>query len=349
MIFSLFRKPPQAPLVAALHARIDAAVREPALYLRLNVPDTAEGRFETLALHMVLVLRTLRRLPPPAEDVAQDVVDSFFRQLDASLREMGVGDMGVPKRMKKLAQAFYGRAAAYDAALDSGDPDRVANVLAEAFGQSPEALRGLARYALAAEAALAGLSLDDLLGAGPRFPAPAELAEEVAQLTPESVGPLSRTVSVRHLPPEGLEVTVEPTPDERAALAKDLKLLAIHALEGRLRLTGTPERVHVEGAVRARVTQTCVVTLEDFEDSIEEEVEVDFAPGASAAGEAGADDEPPDEIAGGHVDLGALTAEFLALGLDPYPRKPGAEFSFEGQGDEAESPFAALRKLKPSG
>ena len=98
-------------------------------------------------------------------------------------------------------------------------------------------------------------------------------------MTPESVGPLSRPVSVRHLPPEGLEVAVEATPEERAALAKDFKLEAIHALEGRFRLTGTAERVHVEGVVTARVGQICVVTLEPFDDVIEEEVKVDFAGG----------------------------------------------------------------------
>jgi Large ribosomal RNA subunit accumulation protein YceD len=169
-------------------------------------------------------------------------------------------------------------------------------------------------------------------------------------MTPESVGPLSRPISVQHLPPEGLEVTVEATPEERAALAKDFKLPAIHALAGRFRLSGTPKRVHVDGVVEARVTQVCVVTLETFDDSIEETVEVDFAApraGSSGGGPEGLQYEPPDEIAGGHIDLGALTAEFLALGLDPYPRKPGAEFAHEGQGDRPESPFAALDKLRP--
>ena len=171
-------------------------------------------------------------------------------------------------------------------------------------------------------------------------------------MTPESVGPLSRPVSVERLPEEGIEVVVEATPEERAALAKDFKLPAIHALEGRFRLTGTPRRVHVAGVVKARVEQVCVVTLESFEDAIEEEVEVDFATagagaGAPAGDPEGPDYEPPDEIAGGHIDLGALTAEFLVLGLDPYPRKPGAAFSYEGEGDAAESPFAALKGLKP--
>jgi cytochrome b pre-mRNA-processing protein 3 len=176
MIFGLFRKDRRPPLIESLHRRIADAARDPALYLRLGVPDTLEGRFESLALHVVLVLRRLRRLPDPAREVAQDLVDSFFRHLDASLREMGVGDMGVPKRMKKLAQAFYGRAGSYDAALESGDAERVAAALAEHFGGPAEAVSGLARYALEAEAALAAVSLDDLLEQGPDFPPPAGFA-----------------------------------------------------------------------------------------------------------------------------------------------------------------------------
>jgi hypothetical protein len=168
-------------------------------------------------------------------------------------------------------------------------------------------------------------------------------------MTPESVGPLSRPFSLQHLPAEGLEVSVAATAEERAALARDFKLPAIHALAGRFRLSGTPKRVHVEGVVSARVAQICVVTLETFDASIEEQVEVDFAaPGTESWGDDPARPgfEPPDEITGGHIDLGAIAAEFLTLGLDPYPRKPGADFSYEGEGSPASSPFAALQKLK---
>jgi cytochrome b pre-mRNA-processing protein 3 len=180
MILSLFRRDPRAPLVEALHLRIDEAARAPDLYLRLGLPDTVEGRFEALALHLVLVLRALRRLPAPAAEFGQELVDAFFRQLDASLRELGVGDMGVPKRMKKLAAGFYNRAAAYDAALDSGDAERVAASVGEHVGLEAIPLRGLARYALATEAELAGLTLDHLVSDGPRFPSPADFAEERA-------------------------------------------------------------------------------------------------------------------------------------------------------------------------
>ena len=80
-----------------------------------------------MSLHTILVLRALRELPPPADEVAKDLTDAFFQDLDASLREMGVGDTVVPKRMKKLAAAFYGRAHAYDAASRRGRRARAGN------------------------------------------------------------------------------------------------------------------------------------------------------------------------------------------------------------------------------
>ena len=171
-------------------------------------------------------------------------------------------------------------------------------------------------------------------------------------MTPGSVGPLSRRVGVDRLPPEGAEVTVEAGPEEREALARDFGLPAIHALAGRYRITGTGGRLRVAGRVSASITQICVVTLEPFDSVVDEEVAVDFAapgPDTEAPGPA-PDEDPPDAIVGGRIDLGSLTAEFLALGLDPYPRKPGVVFD-DGSGDErtGDSPFAALRPRKPTG
>ncbi|KAB1081193.1 ubiquinol-cytochrome C chaperone family protein [Methylobacterium soli] len=162
--------------VEALHLRINDASRQPALYTALGVPDSVEGRFECLCLHVILILRRLKQLPAPAADVAQDLVNSVFLQLDASLRELGVGDFGVPKRMKKLGAAFYGRAAGYEAALDAGDRGALAAVLARnVLGrEDPDAARGLAAYVTASDAALAQGDLDRLLGPGPIFPDPAQ-------------------------------------------------------------------------------------------------------------------------------------------------------------------------------
>ena len=171
MILGLLRKDPRRVLIEGLHDRIILAARRPRLYSSLGVPDTIEGRFEALCLHAVLVLRRLRRLPPPAGDIGQDLVDQVFRQLDRSLREMGVGDFGVPKRMKKLAQAFYGRARAYDAALDAGDRAGLTMALARNMTGEREPAAGLAAYAFALDAALASCSLDQLLAEGPPDPA----------------------------------------------------------------------------------------------------------------------------------------------------------------------------------
>jgi uncharacterized metal-binding protein YceD (DUF177 family) len=153
---------------------------------------------------------------------------------------------------------------------------------------------------------------------------------------------------VDRLPPEGTEVVVETTEEERAALAADFKLPAIHALEGRYRVTGSSRGVSVVGRIRAKIAQECVVTLEPFDSTIDEEVALDFAPPRDKPAATGPDQpDTPDEIVAGRIDLGTITAEFLALGLDPYPKKPGVDFSYEEGGEAAaDSPFAALGRLK---
>jgi cytochrome b pre-mRNA-processing protein 3 len=177
MIAGLFRRASaRRRAVEGLHLALSAAARRPGLYTRLGVPDTVEGRFEALCLHTILVLRRLNRLPPPAAEVAQDLVNSVFTQLDAALRELGVGDMGVGKRMKKLGAAFYGRATGYAAALDAGDEPALRAVLARNVLGGDGDGAGLAAYVLAAGAALDRVDLDGLLGAGPPFPDPDGLA-----------------------------------------------------------------------------------------------------------------------------------------------------------------------------
>ena len=175
-------------------------------------------------------------------------------------------------------------------------------------------------------------------------------------MTPDSVGPLSRPFSVAHLPPRGTDVTVETNPEERSALARDLNLAELRTLSAQLHVKGSPARVHVTGRLRALVVQTCVVTLEEFESELEEEVEVSFRaplPGEERMDrdeEVEANLDTPDELVGDRIDLGAITAEFLALGLDPYPRKPGVAFDAEpaGGGDAPDraSPFAALGRMR---
>jgi uncharacterized metal-binding protein YceD (DUF177 family) len=169
-------------------------------------------------------------------------------------------------------------------------------------------------------------------------------------MTPETVGPLSRPVDVMNIPPRGQEVHVEASAEECAALAQDFGLPGIRRLSGDFKLASSAKGVHVTGTVKASISQICVVTLEPFDSDIEEEVEVDFAEPSGMPAEPPTDIneyEPPDEIVNGQIDLGALTSEFLALGLDPYPRKPGVDFDYRDPADAKDSPFAALGKLKP--
>ncbi|UVF17399.1 ubiquinol-cytochrome C chaperone [Microvirga terrae] len=176
MIVSLFGKDPRRTMIATLYKRIATGSRSPGLYAALGVPDTLEGRFEALSLHMVMILRALRALPSPADEVAKDLTDAFFRDMDASLREMGVGDTVVPKRMKKVAESFYGRAHAYDAPLNVSDEAGLAVALGRNVYGSEAPATPLARYALAADQGLRALDLDTLLKTGPVFPEPETFA-----------------------------------------------------------------------------------------------------------------------------------------------------------------------------
>jgi cytochrome b pre-mRNA-processing protein 3 len=178
VIFRLFRKDPRRTTIALLYKRIATASRTAGLYAALGIPDTVEGRFESLSLHMILVLRALRGLPAPADEIAKDLTDAFFRDMDASLREMGVGDTVVPKRMKKVAASFYGRAQAYDPPLEQGDEPAMAEALARNACGAVAPATSLARYAFTADRGLRAMSLDALLDAGPVFPAPDAISEE---------------------------------------------------------------------------------------------------------------------------------------------------------------------------
>lgn len=171
MIFGLFgKRPARLAPVNALLARIAAASREPALYIGGGVPDDFEGRFESMTLHVFLVLRRLRELPPPAADMAQDLVDATFSYLELGFRQAGISDVAVPKRMKKIGRSFYGRIKAYDEALDGQDAQALAAALSRNVGASVDA-PALSTYITEAGTALAALDIDGILTKDPLFPA----------------------------------------------------------------------------------------------------------------------------------------------------------------------------------
>ena len=125
-------KPPQQRVAAeALYPEIAAASRQPVFYTAYAVPDTVEGRFDILSLHVIAVLERIRPHDPKGQ-FGQALFDVMVSNLDASLREMGVGDTRVGKRVRVLAEMFYGRAKAYRAALIS----EVEDELTQAVGRN---------------------------------------------------------------------------------------------------------------------------------------------------------------------------------------------------------------------
>jgi cytochrome b pre-mRNA-processing protein 3 len=166
---------------ASLYGAIVAQARSPGFYLSVGVPDTTDGRFELVVLHVILVVRRLRgEGDPEAQGLGQDVFDYFCLDMDRTLREMGIGDLGVPKKMKAVGEAFYGRASAYEPSLSTGDVSSLAAAFARNIlpASAPEgAATRLAAYAVAAAEALSRTSDEDIASARVAFPAIDALAE----------------------------------------------------------------------------------------------------------------------------------------------------------------------------
>jgi uncharacterized metal-binding protein YceD (DUF177 family) len=158
-------------------------------------------------------------------------------------------------------------------------------------------------------------------------------------------------IVVAELPDDGAEFEIVPDETTLAMLAKHTGVLAMPELVADVRVAREAGGAVVEGSLRATVRQTCVITLEPFDNMIEETISVRFVapelmPTAPAGDvDAGADD-PPDPLVDGQIDLAAVITEFLTLSIDPYPRKPGAVFEAPREEAVRESPFATLVKLK---
>jgi hypothetical protein len=164
-------------------------------------------------------------------------------------------------------------------------------------------------------------------------------------------------VAVEDIPEAGLHVELEAPEAVRAALAPVAGLRSLPELRAVFDLARRGNGVHVGGRVEARVGQTCVVSLEPIENRVAEEVDLLFSPDVPARvetvegdghaiGHTVGEEDAPEPLIGGTVDLGAIATEFLMLGIDPYPRKEGAEFTSPVAADEGAHPFAALAALK---
>lgn len=182
MILPRFWRSSQARTIGDLYGAIVAQARAATFYGDYGVPDTVEGRFDLIVLHLVLLLRRLDRSDDIGRGLGQELFDVFCRDLDANLREMGVGDLAVPKRMQRFAEAFYGRQAAYLAALAAPDQRAFETALARNIfpGGDGDGAARLARYGRAVVRALDEQDDDALLRGEVAFPGPDAFVREKA-------------------------------------------------------------------------------------------------------------------------------------------------------------------------
>jgi cytochrome b pre-mRNA-processing protein 3 len=170
----LFRSNPAKAAGRKLYEAVTLQARRPAFYADLGAPDTVEGRFELYNLHVVLLLHRLKGLGGQAGETSQALFDTYVSSLDDALREMGVGDISVGKKMRKLGEAIYGRVRNFDAAF-TGAPDAEALealiVRTVYAGQESVHAPALADYVRRGVAALAAEPLDSLLEGRPAWPA----------------------------------------------------------------------------------------------------------------------------------------------------------------------------------
>lgn len=166
MIFGLFRKKnSNQAIVTRQYEHLTQAARRPLFYSDMGVPDTVLGRFEMLTVVLILYFRRTAQSERSGQEIAQEIIDYFFEDIDHSIRELGVGDVGVPKRVKKFARMYYGRLESYAAALDNADLDALKGALRRNIRpDEPDApdMTALATYMIEAEAALRHVSEDQI-------------------------------------------------------------------------------------------------------------------------------------------------------------------------------------------
>ena len=181
MIFPLFRRSARPDTISTLYGTIVAQARLPGFYRDYAVPDTVNGRFDLIVLHLALLIDRLAA-DESTRALGQGVFDHFCRDMDHNLREMGVGDLAVPKEMRRMGEAFYGRAQAYRAALaDASDEALAATLLRNIYaGSAPAQAARLAAYMREAVRELQHQESASLAAGQLRFPEPAAVPQPAA-------------------------------------------------------------------------------------------------------------------------------------------------------------------------
>lgn len=160
----------------ALYTALVEQARSPAFYRDLSVPDTVDGRFDMIVLHCFLVLRRLRAAGAEGTALGQAVFEVMFADMDQNLRQMGVGDLGVGRRVKAMTQAFMGRVAAYEKAMGEGTAALAATVARNVYRVEPDAAppgaKVLADYVFACDRTLGGQDAASVMDGRLDVPAP---------------------------------------------------------------------------------------------------------------------------------------------------------------------------------
>lgn len=175
MFKRFFARPPEADLAVSLYSAAVAQARRPDFYVGLGVPDTVDGRFELVSLHVFLVLHRLKGGGEASDRLGQALFDLMFADMDQNLREMGAGDLGVGPRVKFMARAFYGRIAAYQDGLAAGEGTLNTALRRNLYGTVPSpadaVVAAMADYLRRGVEQLAAAALDDVLIGRVTFPA----------------------------------------------------------------------------------------------------------------------------------------------------------------------------------
>lgn len=144
------------------YLRVVEAARQPVHYMQFGVPDTVDGRFEMIVLYAVLLVRRIKAKGEASDRFGREFMSHLFDDMDRNLREMGTGDMRVGKRIKQMAEAFYGRAGAYQAALDGAGDDLAAVLSRNVYTDGDPGDASVAAFAAAVQRQAAGLDAQDL-------------------------------------------------------------------------------------------------------------------------------------------------------------------------------------------
>jgi len=176
-----FRKSTFSEAAVAAYERAVEQGRNPCFYRDLGVPDSVDGRFDLISIHVFLTMRRLRREGEPAEALGQDLSEIFFADMDVNLRELGASDIGVGRRVKRMIEGFYGRVTAYEGALESGREELCQVLRRNLYGTTEVdegTLAAMADYVERADKALEAQAWSAMGEGRANFPDPATLGAQ---------------------------------------------------------------------------------------------------------------------------------------------------------------------------